>query len=188
MKNDYCSSSKSYQVEKIINCKYFHNKKFYLIKWLCYPINQSTWEPKSNLKNIKDLIDDFESKYPYAIDKDMYNIFCEELKKNKKLKNNKLFKLNSDSNKKMLNKKRKEESFNEKDFQDPYFDKLRSHLYILDNKEAFNKKIKPKNDLIIDQTGNKLIINLNETLEEEEKKLNEEKKPENIGLIQPILL
>ena len=28
-----------YEVEKIINCKYFKNKKYYLIKWLFYPIS-----------------------------------------------------------------------------------------------------------------------------------------------------
>ena len=34
------SSSNMYEVEKIINCKTYHNKKYYLIKWLCYPINE----------------------------------------------------------------------------------------------------------------------------------------------------
>ena len=41
-----------YEVEKIINSKIYRNKKYYLIKWLCYPIHESTWEPKSNLKNL----------------------------------------------------------------------------------------------------------------------------------------
>ena len=35
--------SDTYEVEKIINYKYIKNKKYYLIKWLYYPINQSTW-------------------------------------------------------------------------------------------------------------------------------------------------
>ena len=83
------SSANLYEVEKIINCRYFKNKKYYLIKWLCYPINQSTWEPKSNLKNLKYLIDEFESKYPYTIDISMYNQFCDEVQKNKNLKNKK---------------------------------------------------------------------------------------------------
>ena len=38
-----------YEVEKIINCKIYKNKKYYLIKWLCYPIYEATWEPKSNI-------------------------------------------------------------------------------------------------------------------------------------------
>ena len=37
-----------YEVEKIINFKYYKNKKYYLIKWLSFPISESTWEPKSN--------------------------------------------------------------------------------------------------------------------------------------------
>ena len=78
-----------YEVEKIINCKYFKNKKYYLVKWLCYPINQSTWEPKSNLKNLNYLIEQFEAEYPYTIDKDMYTIFCNEIKNKIKEKDNK---------------------------------------------------------------------------------------------------
>ena len=81
MENVFLFSSDMYEVEKIINCKYYKNKKYYLIKWLCYPINQSTWEPKSNLKNLKYLIDEFEAEYPYTIDHNMYNIFCDEDKK-----------------------------------------------------------------------------------------------------------
>ena len=50
------SSSEIYEVEKIINCKYYRNKKYYLVKWLCYPIYESTWEPKSNLKSLNYMI------------------------------------------------------------------------------------------------------------------------------------
>ena len=81
------SCTNMYEVEKIINCKSYRNKKYYLIKWLCYPINQSTWEPKSNLKNLNYMIEEFEREYPYSIDQNMYNIFCEELKKKKSFKN-----------------------------------------------------------------------------------------------------
>ena len=45
-----------YEVEKIINFKYYKNKKYYLIKWLSYPISESTWEPKSNLKYVNDYV------------------------------------------------------------------------------------------------------------------------------------
>ena len=33
-----------YEVEKIINCKIYKNKKYYLIKCLCYLIIESTWD------------------------------------------------------------------------------------------------------------------------------------------------
>ena len=70
-----------YEVEKIINCKIYKNKKYYLIKWLCYPIYESTWEPKSNLKNLNYMIEAFEREYPYSVDQNMYEIYCDELKK-----------------------------------------------------------------------------------------------------------
>ena len=58
--------NKVYEVEKIINCKFYKNKKYYLIKWLCYPISESTWEPKSNIKNLSAMLDKFEAEYPYS--------------------------------------------------------------------------------------------------------------------------
>ena len=64
-----------YEVEKIINCKFYRNKKYYLIKWLYFPILESTWEPKSSIKHLSSMINKFESEYPYSIDQDMYNIY-----------------------------------------------------------------------------------------------------------------
>ena len=57
-KMEFISESKSgiYEVEKIITRKFFKSKKYYLIKWLCYPIYESTWEPKSNLKDLDFMI------------------------------------------------------------------------------------------------------------------------------------
>ena len=62
------SRNEIYEVEKIITRKIYKNKKYYLIKWLCFPINESTWEPKSNLKNLNYMIGKFESQYPSSID------------------------------------------------------------------------------------------------------------------------
>ena len=73
-----------YEVEKIINFKYYKNKKYYLIKWFSYPISESTWEPKSNLKYVNDMLIKFEKEYPYSIDQNMYNIYCDEIKKEKR--------------------------------------------------------------------------------------------------------
>ena len=73
-----------YEVEKIINFKYYKNKKYYLIKWFSYPISESTWEPKSNLKYINNMLTKFEKEYPYSIDQNMYNIYCDEINKRKK--------------------------------------------------------------------------------------------------------
>ena len=64
-----------YEVEKIINYKICKNKKYYLIKWIDYPIHESTWEPKSNLINLDYMIEEFESEYPFSIDQNMYKIY-----------------------------------------------------------------------------------------------------------------
>ena len=77
-------TKETYEVEKIINCKIYKNKKYYLIKWLCYPIYESTWEPKSNLKGIDFMINRLEQEYPYSIDQYMYEIYCAKLKKAQK--------------------------------------------------------------------------------------------------------
>ena len=138
--------SDTYEVEKIINCKYIRNKKYYLIKWLCYPINQSTWEPKSNLENLEYMIEDFESKYPYSIDTFMYNIFCNDVETKKKIKNR-----NKNTNKKFLSKKRNKDLYSSIEELDKLnLDRLKTHLYIRDNKKRLNDNKQKNDDLIID--------------------------------------
>ena len=110
-----------YEVEKIINCKYFKNKKYYLIKWLFYPINQSTWEPKSNLKNLGYLIKEFEAQYPSTIDKNMYTIFCNAIK-NKSIKNDKNNKESINSHMKYLSRKRKSEKIDDDEIENGNLD------------------------------------------------------------------
>ncbi len=163
MESNFNSFSDIYEVEKIINCKYYHNKKYYLIKWLCYPINQSTWEPKSNLKNLNNMIQEFESEYPYSIDKNMYNIFCKEMvnknTKRKKVKN--LKEASNESN--FISKKRKIEYFSDFELNNSYLDKLKKHLYIDNNKNKI-KGIKKTNDNI--ENNKSKIIDIREINDE----------------------
>ena len=159
MENNYNNSSEMYEVEKIINCKCYRNKKYYLIKWLCYPINQSTWEPKSNLKNLNYLIQEFESEYPYSIDQNMYNIFCEEvINKKRNKKKDKILKESSNESK-FIAKKRKMEYFSDFELNNAYLDKLKQHLYIGSYKTK-NKDIKETND--------EFVIDLSSTEQTEE--------------------
>ena len=150
MENNKNNCSKMYEVEKIINYKCYRNKKYYLIKWLCYPINQSTWEPKSNLKHLNYLIQEFESEYPYSIDQNMYNIFCEEVS-SKKRNNKKSQILKESSNEsKFIAKKRKIEYFTDSELYNGYLDKLKKHLYIDSNKNKMKDIKKTNNEFIID--------------------------------------
>ena len=163
------SSSNMYEVEKIINCKTFRNKKYYLIKWLCYPINECTWEPKSSLKHLNYLIEEFEAGYPFSIDQEMYNIFCELVKKQKRVKN-KHRKLKVISSKhKFLTKKKKIEYFSDSELNDQYLDMLKIHLHINIDKKPNKDSKKQNDDLIIDLAPTNTPseeININKSSEE----------------------
>ena len=152
-----------YEVEKIINIKFEEKKKYYLIKWFGYPINESTWEPKSNLINLNYLIDQFEEEYPNSIDNDMYKIYCDELKRKvkrgKNTKKTKKFKNNS----KFLSKKKKIEGFTKSELKGDNLYKLQIHLHL--NLTKRHMKIK-ENELIIDLSSN--TSQSEETLSNEE--------------------
>jgi hypothetical protein len=51
--------SEFYDVEDIIEVEKRNGKLFALVLWKGYTMEESTWEPISNLKNIKWMIDDF---------------------------------------------------------------------------------------------------------------------------------
>ena len=55
-----------------------------LIKCFIYPINESTWEAKSNIKHLSEILDKFEAQYSYYIAQNMYNIFVLMSKRLKK--------------------------------------------------------------------------------------------------------
>ena len=174
-----------YEVEKIINSKIYRNKKYYLIKWLCYPIHECTWEPKSSLKNLNNMIDAFESGYPYSIDKDMYDIYCEELekrikRKNRRKKNQKEIQMNT----KFLQKKKKMEFFSSNELKDSYFDKLKIHLH-LNMAKRHNKS--QESELIIELSSSTMeseVDSKNEISDKNNLNITEEKNNFN-QLIMP---
>ena len=127
-----------YEVEKIIARKIYKSKKYYLIKWLYFPINESTWEPKSNLTNINYMMNKFEAEYPSSIDQYMYDIYCEEYKK--KIKRTKKSK-KPQKVKKLLSKKIKFECFSQSELKDIYYEKLKTHLHINNKKNESNNEL-----------------------------------------------
>ena len=178
-----------YEVEKIITRKYFKNKKYYLIKWLYYPINQSTWETQSNLKHLQYLINDFEAQFPNTIDQNMYNIFCNEIKnkKTRKIKDKKCFDPNIHL--KFLSKKRNNGLVPDEELNDPYLEGLKAHLHIKTNKTSLINDKEINNGLFID------LSNTNDKSDEDsintiEKETNEKLLDENSQkiLIRPKLL
>ena len=177
-----------YEVEKIITRKYFKNKKYYLIKWLYYPINQSTWESQSNLKYLQYLINEFEAQFPNTIDQNMYNIFCNEIK-NKKGRKIKEKYFGPNIHLQFLSKKRNNGIIPDEELNDPYLEGLKAHLHIKTNKSCLINDKEINDGLFID------LSNTNDKSDEDsintiEKETNEKLLDENSQkiLIRPKLL
>lgn len=182
------SSNKVYEVEKIINCKLYKNKKYYLIKWLCYPIPESTWEPKANIKHLSSMLKKFDANFPNSIDRDMYNIYCTANKKSrkkrsKKVSKNKEIKICTKS----LSKTRKIEGFSKSELKDIYYEKLKNHFFINIVKRHINK---PENQVVIDLSSNSTSHsedNLSIFINEKDDAKESEETNEKNKLIRPIL-
>ena len=176
-----------YEVEKIINFKYYKNKKYYLVKWLCYPISESTWEPKSNLKYINDMIIKFEAEYPYSIDHNMYNIYCATINKRKKRSKKGQKKKEIKNGIKYLSKTKKIEGFSKTELEDVLYEKLKNHLFI----NIVNRHInKIENQLIVDLSSFATSYgedNISILLSEKENLSETEEKKDGNKLIRPIL-
>jgi len=52
-----------FKVEKILNKRVVKGKKKFLVRWKGYMAEEDTWENRANLKNTKELVDEFERKY-----------------------------------------------------------------------------------------------------------------------------
>ena len=164
-----------YEVEKIINFRYYKNKKYYLIKWFSYPISESTWEPKSNLKYINDILIKFENEYPHSIDQNMYNIYCDEINKRKKRNKTDIKNKRIKNGINYLSKTKKIEGFTKTELKDILYDKLKNHLFINIIKRHINKN---ENQVIIDlstcntsfsEENTSIYFNGKENLDAEEK-------------------
>ena len=106
LNNKKYSKNKLYNIDKIITRKIIKGKKFYLIKWEGYSLEHCTWEPISHLKNVLNMVKEFESNYPNSIIKNEYQNFLTLYKKFKahKMLNKKRFLKNND-NKTLLSNK-----------------------------------------------------------------------------------
>ena len=64
-----------YEVEQVLDSRLKRGKLEYLVKWSGYTDDHNTWEPKSNLGNSKESINDFHKLNPSAPRKLRANIF-----------------------------------------------------------------------------------------------------------------
>ena len=54
------AGEKEYEVEKILDRRERRGKLKYLVRWKGYKAEEDTWEGLENLKNIRDLVEEFE--------------------------------------------------------------------------------------------------------------------------------
>lgn len=67
-----------YEVEKILGKRTINGKIEYKVKWLNYPLEESTWEPITNLDNSKEMVRKFEHSLSKKniIEETIYEINC----------------------------------------------------------------------------------------------------------------
>ena len=68
-KRRFNNNKNYFDVEKIITRKIDGKNKYYLIKWVGYPLKDCSWEPVSHLKNISHMVEIFDNNFPSSIDK-----------------------------------------------------------------------------------------------------------------------
>jgi hypothetical protein len=49
-----------YEVERILDSRRHRNHLEYLVKWVGYPDHDASWEPRDNLSNAADILDEFD--------------------------------------------------------------------------------------------------------------------------------
>jgi len=52
-----------FEVEKILNKKMVRGREKFLVQWKRYIAEEDTWENRENLKNAKELVEEFEREY-----------------------------------------------------------------------------------------------------------------------------
>ena len=68
-KKRFNNAKNYFDVEKIITRKIDGKNKYYLIKWVGYPLKDCSWEPVSHLQNISHMVEIFDNNFPSSIDK-----------------------------------------------------------------------------------------------------------------------
>jgi hypothetical protein len=58
-----------WEVEEVLDCRRWGKKMEYLISWKGYGAGDNSWEPEANLDNCKQTVEEFNAKYPEAVDR-----------------------------------------------------------------------------------------------------------------------
>ena len=125
--------SDEFQVEEIIGKRTNNGRLEYKVKWEGFPLSDSTWEPLKNLKNVMDMVEEFESKHP------------EEKKEDKKDAADKKKKNNSNKHKLIGNKRKSPDSDEDKESENDEEEEIGSKD-VKDKEEKPEKKAKNNSD------------------------------------------
>ena len=60
--------NEEYEVQEILDCRRRRNKWEYLVSWKGYGPNENSWEPKENVENAPEKINEFHNNHPTAPD------------------------------------------------------------------------------------------------------------------------
>lgn len=169
----YYKPNNFYEVEKIITKQKLKGKTYYLIKWEGYAVNESTWEPSSNLKNIQYMITNFEKNFPKSIDKELVKIFQNKDTPTKLVKSCETNLLKKKKLREKTIKNNLKKDFSEKK-QNDELDLLKEHLYINIKKKNVEKENQENN-------SSKILIDLFEIESLETTSINDSQKESESG-------
>ena len=128
------------------------------------------------------MVEAFEAEYPYSIDQNMYEIYCEELKRRLKRKNKAKISKEVTTGQKFLSKKKKIEYFSDSELKDMYFNKLKIHLHLNLDKRCIKAR---ETELVIDLSQSEENLTIEE-LDKENMNVTDGKSNIN-QLVMPIL-
>src|SRR5713101_2346509 len=69
-----------YEVEKVLNSRFFRNQLQYLVKWVSYPDSENLWLAASELLSAPDLVSSFHLSHPTAASPSVCPLPCSILK------------------------------------------------------------------------------------------------------------
>ena len=195
---------KYYEVEKILKRKKIRGNYKYLIKWKGYSMSETTWEPLTNLENIKKMVDEFDLTIDKKVEKKendkKENIQIEEKKENnhieEKTENNQIEQIeekkeikneNENENKSFLNKKRKNSESSLKSTED--YDEIKKENIVDDIISESYIREKETNEKILLVTYEKgELMALVERKEKDEKIKKEKIKTKELKKTNPWIL
>ena len=147
------SENKLYLVEKILNRRKIKGKYEYKIKWVGYPMKESTWEPMRNLETAKNLVAEYDSTHPIENQNKSSKASCKQKKstfinKKRKEENEEKVNQNNQNNQKEENLDKSGKN-NNIDLKEKDIKNIFKKTYIIDDSLENVETVKQKNQILM---------------------------------------